>query len=223
MHSTIVFFFLLNLRIINMIKQTVNKPSKTCRRDNEEQLEAFIAMLYGLVPKAVTLIEEMTATQDAAPSVSNAVRSILLGRAGRGYEPTYQHAIRQYVFAFKQKQKWEKRDLNVSEDLRSDSIASWNNVLRDRLETLKILQVEIIDVEVGDRIDEDLHAVNQLDLRETESEKIHTVAEVHSPAFRWRDELGQLVTIHAEVIGYCKKTLPLRNGSSKKKSSRRPR
>ena len=140
-----------------MIKQTIDKPSLTHQQNHEEKLEAFIAMLYGLVPQAVNLINEVTEQPDSTPSVSTAVRSILLGRACRGYEPTYQHAIRQYVFAFKQRQKWEKGSQEVPEDIRADSIASWNNVLRDRLETLKILQVEIMDVEVGDPIDEDIH------------------------------------------------------------------
>ena len=169
-----------------------------------DSLESFTKTLYGIVPQAVAFVEAFADSQSSPlPSVSTIVRSLLVAGAGKGYEPAVQHAIRYFVYAYQEVRRWEHRK-DISEAERADNLAAWNREMRDRQETLKLLEVEVVEVNVGDRIDEALHSVNSRDLRETDDPVVvNTVAEVKTPAFRWVDDRGNQTVTHAEVIAFA--------------------
>ena len=93
----------------------------------------------------------------------------------------------------------------VPDDVQTDSLAAWTLELRERAEQLKLLDVQVVAVEPGETVDEDLHSVNSRDIREADRPaQVGTIAEVIAPAFRWRDGQGYQVVTHAEVVAFVK-------------------
>ena len=199
---------------------TVNTPSTTSNNDNpllrsaptkgqpsaNAKLDELTSSLYGIIPKVLAVVDAFNDEKDVnlLPSLSTVVRSFLLAGAGRGFSPTYQHAIRHYNYADDALRMWERKKGSVSDSVVADNMSRWNRELRDREHTLTLLGVEIIDVKAGDPLDAQMHLVAPGGMLETSSSrKLNTIAQVNSPAFRWTDEHGETVIEPANVLAFC--------------------
>ena len=188
------------------IKKNKNAKPKTKPNDCDESILALAEQLYETVPMILDVVEGSAKKQQGAfPKLEDVIRGMLLGGAGRGFEPAIRHAIRFYVQAFKELRKWKQMRKEVPDDVQTDSLAAWTLELRERAEQLKLLDVQVVAVEPGETVDEDLHSVNSRDIREADRPaQVGTIAEVIAPAFRWRDGQGYQVVTHAEVVAFVK-------------------
>ena len=181
------------------MKSNENDISKFEFRVNE-----LTKRLYEVVPLIVDVVEAGSRRPDLPiPSVEDVVRGMLVGGAGKGYEPSIKHAIRCYCRAYREMKIWEAIGKEVPEKIKAETLVYRGQELREREHQLKLLNIDIITVKVGDSVEEDMHAVNPRDLREPDSFlDAGMIAEVITPAFRWRDELGMIVIEPADVIAF---------------------
>lgn len=171
----------------------------------ERHIKELTKLLYELVPTIVDVVEAAAKRPDVQiPSVEDVVRGMLIGGAGAGYEPAVKHAVRCYRRSYAELKKWEAVGNDVPEKLRTETLILRQQEVREREHQLKLLSVEVLSVKVGDPVDHDMHAVNPRDLRKPDCFLDGgTIAEVISPAFRWRDDIGITVVEPADVIAFA--------------------
>lgn len=165
-----------------------------------ELLDDVARRLYQLVP---VVLEAIQPKKTGAITPEAVVRSLLLAGAGKGFDITYQYAVRRYTKVWKEVQNWEQQCSATPEHVRAHALTCWREELRDREETLRLLEVEILEVKPGSEYDASLHQPHPAAFCETEDPLAkNTIAKVLSPAFRWRNEQGDMHVEPAEVVPF---------------------
>lgn len=136
------------------------------------------------------------------PSQEKLARTLLMAGAGKGFDATYAYAIRTYVNAWQALRHYENPDLDCSEEVREDVLARFSRELRDRRQTLEILDVTVQEPKVGEAFDPQLHRPERFSTVDApEAADVGRIARVHAPAFTWRED-GREQIEAARVVLY---------------------